>query len=173
MLRENYKASLKQLGLSKSQQARLLEINESAFSKYFSVVSEHPLLRGVLLDGLIDGVNSMYRYLSGNLLSHDEFEDAPLPNDINCDVALSDFNLSSPGMNALVDALQAVSNDLAGLIKSELSQQQLDAFFAAMHDLAKPRLFAFKTQLAKGSVNDYHKGLSLWWTALFSAMQLR
>ncbi len=137
MLRSQYKHILRKCEISRAQRKALLCIVENCFPAVEAALLNELSSDEQLIDGFTDGINSVYKFLSGDLLAHDEFED---------DHSISNMEYSAltltdiPCASSLVNALLVVTNHVVRDIKTVFNQEQLRDFISAMHDLAKPKL---------------------------------
>lgn len=167
MLRSQYKSTLKKCQLSKEQRQALLCIVENCFSSARDALQNDASIQPLFNDGLADGINSMCRFLYGDLLAHDEFEDEHAGHSFEHPVlTLGDIPCN---VNA-VNALEAVTRQAVKHILAALSQEQAIEFISAMRDLAKPRLYHFAERRDKGLEHAYFTGKAAWWIALFHSV---
>jgi hypothetical protein len=154
MFRSEYKKVLRQCAFTKLQTKALLAILEDTF----------PAGRDGFIAGWTDGVNSIYRFLCGDMLAHDEFEDdqptsecedSDLPKEVLSLLAKTHFDLEPVHLSAT----QAVAR-----MMPEIAGANGVAFVAAMHSLASLRLRHFIHHFEKAeNVEGYFVGKSAWW----------
>lgn len=168
MLRSQYKHILRKCEISRAQRKALLCIVENCFPAVEAALLNELSSDEQLIDGFTDGINSVYKFLSGDLLAHDEFED---------DHSISNMEYSAltltdiPCASSLVNALLVVTNHVVRDIKTVFNQEQLRDFISAMHDLAKPKLHFFIKRRESGLDNSYFTGRAAWWVLLFHAVE--
>lgn len=168
MLRSQYKHILKKCEVTSAQRKALLCIVESCFPAMEAALLNDLSSDEQLIDGLTDGINSMYRFLSGDLLAHDEFEDDhSISNMEHSALTLADI----PCACSVVNALLVVTNHTVRDIKTVFDQEQFRDFISAMHDLAKPKLHFFIKRREAGLDNSYFTGRAAWWVLLFHSIE--
>lgn len=169
MFRYEYESSLQRCAFTEAQTNKLLQLVEDNFPKG----------RDMLTGGWVDGMNSMSRFLYGDMLSHDEFEDDH-PSSSSTDHRTEDWHnelknacLESLDQYAhLLSHFQSSAVNLVIGIQQELNDEQSRVFLASMLNLAAPRMYYF-LKISKEDAVDRSDGYILakgaWWGYFFRA----
>ncbi|MFQ2238696.1 hypothetical protein ACK32R_23700 [Aeromonas dhakensis] len=169
MFRHEYKASLKKCEFTDKQTGALLQLVEDHF----------PRGRDMLTGGWVDGMNSICRFLYGDMLSHDEFEDDhPFYSSTeqrtgNWHNELKNACLASLDKYAhLLSPLRPSALSLVTAIRQELNDEQATNFLEAMLSLAAPRMYCL-LDACKEDIDSRSDGYILakgaWWCYFLSA----
>jgi len=159
MKREEYQGFLKKCDLTAEQVQAMGTIIEERF----------PIGRFGFIEGWTDGMNSVCRFIDGGMEGHDEFEDeydAVTP-DHDGLVAQADSALALP-FAMLAEIISPCAIDVATQLKAVLSEEQQQAFGAAMKSLAAPKLmyllrFLDGRELFGESSERYFGARGIWW----------
>lgn len=159
MKREEYQGILKKCAFTAEQVQSIGNIIDGNF----------PGGRGGFVDGWTDGMNSVFRFVYGDMESHDEFEDERYPVTVehNALMAQASSMVAVP-FSALIEIIKPCAVHVATQIKEILSEEQRKAFSAAMKDLAAPRLTALIRFLDARKLDGqwpegYFGARGVWW----------
>jgi hypothetical protein len=169
MFRHEYKASLKKCEFTEAQTGTLLQLVEDHF----------PRGRDMLAAGWVDGMNSMCRFLYGDMLAHDEFEDDH-PSYSSTDQRTGNWHnelknacLASLDKYAqLLSPLRTSALSLVTAMRQELNDEQARNFLESMLSLAAPRMYHF-LEVCEGDAairsDGYFLAKGAWWCYFLSA----
>lgn len=154
MFRNEYEKALALCDFTMSQTNALLDIVEECF----------PTGREAFIEGWSDGVNSVCRFLYGDMLSHDEFEDDHPTRELGYPELQSEALSLLNGVSFDLASLKLSAGQAITRMKEEIHGAKVDAFIAAMQSLAAPRLYFFIKRVAEdGHADDYFVGKAAWW----------
>lgn len=167
MIRKEYQGILKNCSLTAEQVQAMGDVIDGSF----------PGGRGEFIDGWTEGMNSVYRFIGGDMESHDEFEDEryPVTLDHNALVAQASSMVEAP-FSAFAELIKPCAIEVATQLKEILNEEQRRAFSAAMKDLAAPRLSALIRFLDKRKLDGlwpegYFGARGVWWVEFINNLE--
>jgi len=133
MRREEYQGILNECSLSAEQVQAMGAIIEEYI----------PMRRFGFIEGWNDEMRSVCDFLCGDLGGRGEFEDNASPVNVDLDTLLAQAaSVLEGGFSAVTDIIRPCAIGVATQFKVVLSEEQQQAFGAAMKSLAVPRLSA-------------------------------
>lgn len=164
MREELYEHYLSACGMSSDQREILGEMISNAF----------PFERGCgILAGWSASINSILRFVSGEMQYHDEFEQVPvLMHDNALQQTVSHLLVGYPLDEKIRVQMDRQLFCLANNIRSLLSQEQTGALLAAMNNLARARLDDFLALHKENGVEAYELGSAVCWLSFLGHLRM-